>query len=122
MKPKTKTLLFVLLSFVLGSAAGILADEAGVFGRGRGKRMSSRDFRTEFHQRLELDSNQVRSVDSLLDAYRERMTAHRDVMMKQRDTLRTEIRRTLTLRQSGLYDAMNRDLDARYNGRRDSLH
>ncbi len=121
MKPKTKTLLFILLSFLLGSAAGILIDEAGMFGRSRGKRPSSKEFRAEFHQRLGLDSAQIRSVDSLLDASRVRMNAHRELMMVERDSLRAEIRRLLTIGQSRLYDKMNQETDARYNGRRDTL-
>ncbi len=121
MKPKTKTLLFILLSFLLGSAAGILVDEAGMLGRTRGKRPSSKEFRAEFHQRLGLDSAQIRSVDSLLDAARDRMNAHRELMMIERDSLRAGMRRLLTSRQSELYDAMNKESDARYNGRRDTL-
>jgi hypothetical protein len=121
MKPKTKTLLFILLSFVLGVVAGILVDESGLLGRSRARRPSSKDFRTEFHRRLELDSVQIRSVDSLLDASRLRMNVHRTWMMQERDTLRSEMRQLLTSRQSAMYDEMNRESDARYNGRRDSL-
>lgn len=121
MKPKTKTLLFILLSFFLGTAAGILVDEAGLLDRNRGKRPSSREFRTEFHRRLGLDSAQIRSVDSLLDASRVRMNAHREQMMVERDSLRSEMRKLLTPQQVGLYDAMNKESDARYNGRRDTL-
>ncbi|MEK6650877.1 MAG: hypothetical protein AABY75_07865 [Bacteroidota bacterium] len=122
MKPKTKTLLFILVSFVLGGAAGYLADEAGLFGRGRGAHYSTKDYRQQFHRRLELDSTQVRSVDSLLDAYRERMNVQRDAMMRERDTLRSEIRRLLLPRQLELHEAMMREMDGRYGmGRRDSI-
>ncbi|MCU0454582.1 MAG: hypothetical protein MUE68_13085 [Bacteroidetes bacterium] len=122
MKPKTKTLLFILLSFFLGVAGGYLAFDAGVFRSGRGSRSSPQEFRREFHHKLSLDSLQVSEVDSLLDAYWGRMSVHRDEMMRHRDTLRAELRRRLSPEQQTTYDEMNRQMDARYErGRRDSL-
>jgi hypothetical protein len=122
MKPKTKTLLFILFSFVLGGAAGYVAFDSGIFRPGRSARPSPQEFRRDFHRKLSLDSLQIREVDSLLDAYWEGMSVHRDAMMRARDTLRAELRRRLTPEQQSTYDAMNRQMDARYErGRRDSL-
>lgn len=121
MKPKTKTLLFILLSFLLGSAAGYMAFDAGVFRGGKGGRPSPQEFRREFHRKLSLDSLQIREVDSLLDSYWTRMSVHRDAMVRDRDTLRSELRRRLSPEQQTTYDAMNRQMDARYErGRRDT--
>lgn len=122
MKPKTKTLLFILLSFLLGAAGGVAAFDAGIFRMGREGRSNPQEFRREFHRKLSLDSLQIREVDSLLDAYWARMSVQRDAMMRMRDTLRIEMRRRLTPTQQATYDAMNRQMDARYErSRRDSL-
>lgn len=121
MKPKTKTLLFILLSFLLGATAGYVAFDAGVFREGKGGRPSPQEFRREFHRKLALDSVQIREIDSLLDSYWGRMSVHRDAMMRDRDTLRSELRRRLTPEQQTTYDAMNRQFDAKYErGRRDT--
>ncbi len=122
MKPKTKTLLFVLLSFVLGGAGGYVGFESGMLRPTRPARMSPQEFRKDFHRKLNLDSLQIREIDSLLDVYWERMSVYRDAMMRDRDTLRVELRRRLTAPQQQTYDAMNRQMDARYErGRRDTV-
>jgi len=120
MKPKTKTLAFVLMSFILGVAAGIAIDKSSLsIFRTKGSRMNATEFRDLFHRRIELQSHQVAIVDSLLDAYRMRMNVHRERILIVRDSLRTEIRKVLTDRQQQLYEEFNREMGSR-DGRTDS--
>ena len=112
MQPKTKTILFILVSFALGILAGGFYGYAYHEGQGPSHR-SSADFRKAFAERLQLDARQSSLVDSLAETYRARMNQHRQVILGIRDTLRVEIRKLLSPAQNKLYDDYIKEMDER---------
>jgi hypothetical protein len=118
MEPKTKTLLFILVSFVLGAAAGIALKET-IFPHRPASRSESQ-WRKTFYDRLKIDSVQTSRVDSILDAQRGRLNAYRESMMALRDTTRLEIRRLLSVDQNKLYDDYIKEMNERESRDRQS--
>jgi len=103
MEPKTKTLLFIALAFILGGITGALMMRE--FGAPRfGGRGPAGNPMKEFAERLQLDARQTAQLDSLLELRRQRMEAHRKAMLDVRDTAREEIRQLLTPDQLPLFD------------------
>ena len=116
MNPKTKTLLFILLAFLLGGVTG------GVLVRQywpeRLHRPSTqKDVVKMFSERLHLGATQSAQVDSLLEHRRLRMESYRTAMMSSRDSLRQDIRRLLTPEQNRLFDEFIQETDARDRAR-----
>jgi hypothetical protein len=111
MEPKTKTLLFILTSFVLGAAAGIALKET-LFPPHAAYRSAS-EWRKSFYNRLKIDSVQTSKVDSILDAQRGKMNAYRELMMTSRDTTRMEIRKILNVDQNKYYDDYIKEMNER---------
>ena len=111
MQPKTKTILFILLSFALGAFAG------GIYGSRyyphRPARPSAADWRNAFAERIGLDSAQRTVVDSITEAYREKMNHFRQDIFTVRDTLRSEIRKVLTRDQNKRFDDFIKEIDER---------
>lgn len=111
MQPKTKTILFVFLSFALGAFAG------GIYGSRyyphRPQRPSTSDWRNAFAERIGLDSAQRTVVDSLTEVYREKMNHYRQNIFTVRDTLRLEIRKVLSTDQNKRFDDFIREIDER---------
>ncbi len=116
MQPKSKTLIFILLSFVLGAVGG------GYFGASyftpkRGSRPSHSNVRKEFVERLKLTGDQPARVDSILELNRKKFGEIRKeydgVFRLQRDSLRRGIRSILTPEQNPLYDQYIKEMDER---------
>jgi len=112
MSPKTKTVLLILLCFVLGAAAGFIAQRY-YSGAHVARRPDYAQARNEFAKRLQLDSLQLSRVDSLLDIHRKKMDDIRKLYTIERDTLRAEIRQLLNPNQDRIYDQFVKELDAR---------
>jgi len=121
MNPKTKTLLVIFMSFLLGCIVGA-SMLSGVW-RSMTRHSSQRQgYRTYLYERLSLDSLQMIRTDSLLDVYRSSMNDYRNALQVSRDSLRTEIRSILTEPQQLAYDALIAEMSRRDYGRRtDSL-
>ena len=121
MTPKTKTLIVLLVSFLLGCIVGA-SMLSGVW-RSMTRQSSHKDgYRAYLYERLALDSVQIGSVDSLLDAFRTSLTSYRESVRDSRDSLRMEIRQLLNETQRIGYDAMVAEMDRRESTRRqDSL-
>ena len=116
MQAKSKTLMFILLSFVLGAVGG------GYFGASyftpkRGSRPSHANVRNEFIERLKLTGNQPAQVDSILELNRKKFGELRkgydEVFRHQRDSLRRAIRSILSPEQNPLYDQYIKEMDER---------
>ena len=116
MQAKSKTLMFILLSFVLGIVGG------GYFGASylaskRNSRPSHQGVRKEFSERLKLTGIQPAQVDSILEASRKRFGEIRkeydEVFRHQRDSLRRGIRSMLSPEQNLLYDQYIKEMDER---------
>ncbi len=112
MTPKTKTLIVIIASFILGCVVGATL-LSGVW-RSMTKRPYDRgNYRTYLYEKLDLDSLQTGRVDSLLDAFRASMNSHKQALQGSRDSLRSEIRALLSEPQKAVYDAIVADMDKR---------
>ena len=116
MEAKSKTLMLIALSFVLGVAAG------GYFGASyftpkRSARASHSSVMKEFSERLKLQGNQSAQVDSILESSRKRFgelrKEYNEIFRSQRDSLRREIRTILSAEQNVLYDQYIKEMDER---------
>ena len=109
MKPKTKTILFILLSFILGILCGwFLQDRVFIMA----DRMPP-DFQKMLTERLHLDGGQVAQLDSILEARKKYMDVQWNQMIAVRDTVRMEIRRILKADQLKIFEEMVQEKDAR---------
>ena len=122
MQPKSKTLLFILLAFLLGGVGGLIVGKSyyGPFPR---HRVTREEVRKEFTERLKLDDRQRASIDSLLESHRakfgETRKQYSEDFRKRRDNLRMEIRKQLSEEQNRLYDVYIKELDERESRERE---
>ena len=116
MGAKSKTFVFIVVSFVLGGIAGGVV-YSNYFGERRGNRPTHQDIVKEFTNRLKLQGNQPAIVDSILEAGRVRFSEIRkeynETFRTQRDSLRREIRKILSQDQNLLYDQYIKEMDER---------
>jgi hypothetical protein len=111
MKPKTKTVIFILLSFVLGIFCGWLLEDR-VFNRklphqggGHG------EFVKILNERLHLNGFQMVQVDSILESRKQTMEIYKKNVLAIRDSVRMEIRRILNDEQGKIFDEFNQEKD-----------
>lgn len=109
MKPKIKTILFILLSFILGILCGWFIHDRAFIKADH----TPPDFQKMLTERLHLDERQVAYVDSILDARRKQMGICRNQMLAVRDSTRMEIRKVLNTDQRKLFDEIVQEKDAR---------
>jgi hypothetical protein len=109
MKPKTKTILFILLSFILGILCGWLAQDRMFPKAGH----TLPEFQKMLADRLHLDEHQIAQVDSILDKRKKQMDVHIKQMLAMRDTTQIEIRRVLSAEQTKLFDAIIQEINVR---------
>lgn len=116
MGAKSKTLVFIIASFVLGGIVGAVV-YGNYFGPRRGIRPTHQDIVHEFTQRLKLEGNQSMVVDSMLEAGRARFGEIRkqysETFRTQRDSLRRQIRKILKPEQNLLFDQYIKEMDER---------
>jgi uncharacterized protein YneF (UPF0154 family) len=109
MQPKTKTLLFILLSFILGVLCGWFVQDRVFIKVGH----TPPNFQKMLIERLHLDKSQVAQVDSILDARKQQIDVHRKRMLAMRDTTQMEIRKVLSAEQSKIFDSMIQEINDR---------
>jgi len=109
MQPKTKTILFILLSFILGILCGWFLQDR-VFIKAD---HTPPEFQKMLTERLRLNESQVAQLDSILDARKKQMEVQRNQMLAVRDTTRMEIRRILNTDQLKIFDEILQEKDAR---------
>lgn len=118
MNAKSKTILFILVSFLLGLIAGGFIGMRYFDGSQRIHRPPNQgEVMKEFSQKLELSERQIRIVDSLLELQRTKIGEFRkqysEMFKSQRDTLRMEIRKHLSEDQNRRYDAYIQEVEER---------
>ncbi|HCA78241.1 MAG TPA: hypothetical protein DEP53_00760 [Bacteroidetes bacterium] len=123
MELKTKTFLFILVSFLLGGVAG------GYVGRTYFPRMPERhrpswaEVQKQFSDRLKLDPAQTVKVDSISEAFRQSFSQVQGTYMgmfhAKRETLRMSIRAVLSPEQNKLFDAYIKETGQREGRRRE---
>lgn len=116
MQPKTKTILFIILSFALGAFAG--GEYASRYLTHRSQRPSASDWRNAFAERIGLDSAQRTVVDSITEVYRVKMNRYRQNIFTVRDTLRVELRKVFTADQNRRFDDFIKEMDERQSRNR----
>ncbi len=120
MNPKTKTLLFILVSFVLGALVGGATVRYWSGLRTEGRYQNQADVMKAFAERLHLNDQQVAQVDTILEQRRKKFDQFRNAMIAVRDTTRQEIRKLLTPEQNKLFDEYVQEMNAREERRRTS--
>ncbi len=122
MELKTKTFLFIILSFLLGAVAGGFIGRTYFAPEGNGH-PSRAEFRKQFARDLKLTPMQEAQVDSILEFNRNKISniqkQYTDVYKLHKDTLRLEIRKLLTPEQNKLYDERIRKQEEREAKRRE---
>lgn len=116
MQAKSRTLMFLFVSFLLGGVAGGFVDRTWFSPTGY-RKASRGDVSKEFSQKLKLRPEQTTAVDSILEVHKERFVGVRkgysEAIKLQRDTLRREIRKLLNPEQNTLYDQYIKEMDER---------
>ena len=116
MKPKTKTILFILFSFILGILCGWFIHDSAFIKTG----LTPPDFQKMLTERLHLDEHQIVQVDSILDARKQQMDVYRKQILAMRDTVRLEIRKVLTVDQNKTFDSIIQKITERETKKQDS--
>ncbi len=113
MNPKTKTLLFILVSFVLGVLVGGTALRSWESLRFERRSENQIDMMKAFAERLRLNNAQIAQVDTILEQRRRKFDQYRSAMLSVRDSTRQEIRRLLSPEQNTLFDEYLKEVKAR---------
>lgn len=118
MQPKTKTIIFIVVSFLLGAVGGGYVGKMYFSdSRGHGSQPSREQVRQEFASKLKLDPTQAAQVDSIIEVFRQGFNETRkqytETFKMRRDSLRKDIRRLLSAEQNKLYDEYIKELDER---------
>lgn len=112
MKPKTKTVIILVIAFILGSICGAMLTRQ--FSRPmHWSRSAPKGIIKEFSERLQLDARQSTQVDSILELRRQRMEGYRTYMTCVRDSARGEIRKILSEGQSKIFDSYLKEMSER---------
>jgi uncharacterized membrane protein len=111
MNPKTKTVLFIVISFILGILGGIAIEQQIIYNRQTTPPPSREEVMKAFADRLHLDSLQVVKVDTILSTYRPSFDEHRKRVRLTRDTIERNIRAVLSPDQNKLYDDYLKDFE-----------
>lgn len=113
MKPKAKTILFILLSFILGIILGWFLEERVFTMKPNSENRGPGDFHKVLAERLHLNDHQIAQVDSILGIHKQRMDEFRKQALAIRDTMRIEIRKILNAGQTKLFDEFIQEMNNR---------
>jgi hypothetical protein len=124
MELKTKTFVFIVLSFLLGGIAGGFIGKTYFAGQTGSRRPSRAEMQKQFDERLKLTPAQSTKIDSILESFRENFSQvqshYWQAFHVKRDTLRMSIRALLTTDQNRLFDDYIKEMDGRESRRRDT--
>jgi hypothetical protein len=121
---KTKTFVFIVLSFLLGGVAGAYIGRAYFAPQMGGHRPTRATMQKQFAERMHLNPVQAVKVDSILEAFRQNFGRVQDgywqTFHAKRDTLRLSIRALLTPDQNKYFDEYIKEMDGREAKRREN--
>ena len=124
MELKTKTFVFIVLSFLLGGIAGGFIGKTYFAGPSGSRRPNRVEMQKQVADRLKLTPVQSARVDSILESFRENFSQVQSHYWHsyhlKRDTLRMSIRALLTEEQNKLFDGYVKEMDEREARRRDT--
>jgi hypothetical protein len=112
MQPKTKTVLFIILIFILGIASGWFLKERLHTGGPRGA-MPQQEFVKILTEQVHLTELQLMQIDSILDIKQKKMEIIKKQSLALRDSTRNEVRRLLDVQQQKLFDDFIKEKDRR---------
>jgi uncharacterized protein YneF (UPF0154 family) len=122
MELKTKTFVFILVSFLLGGIAGGFIGRTYFASQPNAHRPSRAEVQKQFAERLKLSPAQATQVDSVFESFRQKFgevqKGYSQAFQSKRDTLRLTIRKLLTEEQNKLYDDYIKEMDEREAKRR----
>jgi hypothetical protein len=122
MELKTKTFVFILVSFLLGGVAGAFIGRTYFAVQPSPHRPSRAEVQKQFAERLKLSPSQTTAVDSIFESFRQKFTEvqkeYSQAFHSKRDTLGLAIRKLLTEDQNRLYDDYIREMVEREAKRR----
>jgi hypothetical protein len=118
MEPKKKTMLFVIVAFVLGGIGGGFVGSVYKHDRDSYRQRPSRaEIQKEFAAKLKLSPDQSAAVDSILESHRKKFEAiqgdYSSVFKAQRDSMRQEIRKLLSPEQNERYTHYVKEMEER---------
>jgi hypothetical protein len=119
MQPKTKTILFILLSFFLGAICGWFIESRVNAGFFHPDHRRPGDYHKMMSERLHLTDCQITQVDSILEIRRQRVDMFRKHTLAVWDTVRMEIRKLLDSNQVKIFDEIIQDMHNREGKRWD---
>jgi uncharacterized protein YneF (UPF0154 family) len=119
MKPKTKTIIFILLSFILGIFCGWFLEDRLFNSEKHPSIKGPTEFLKVLTHRVHLNEQQAAQVDSILESKRPKMDAYKKQALAVRDTTRQEIRRLLNADQIKLFDEFVQEKDQQEARKRD---
>jgi hypothetical protein len=123
MELKTKTFLFILISFLLGGVAGWYVGRTYFPRLPERHRPSWAEVQKQFSDRLKLDATQTVKVDSITEAFRNSFSQvqgeYMGLFRAKRDTMRMSIRALLSPEQSKLFDDYIKETGQREGRRRE---
>jgi hypothetical protein len=114
MQPKTKTVLFIVFSFLLGVFCGIMVSLNLFVPK---KPMTHAEFMKSFQERVKLSDIQLAKADSLFLSLKPIMDAHKMERARLKDSTRALVKDLLSPEQKILFDQFYQDLD-RMNGKK----
>jgi hypothetical protein len=112
MKPKTKTILFIIFSFILGVFCGVLVAFNLFVPK---KPLTHVEFIKMFQERVKLSDAQLAKADSLFLSMKPIMDAHRQEMSRIKDSTRAMVKDLLNPEQKLLFDQFYQDLNKTNN-------
>jgi hypothetical protein len=113
MQPKTKTIIFILLSYLLGILCGWFLEDRIFPSVKHSQNRGPGDFQNMLVERLHLNDQQAAQVDSILETRRLKMDVFRKQAIAMRDTIRMEISKILNADQKKLFNEIIQDIDSK---------
>jgi hypothetical protein len=115
MQPKTKTILFIIFSFLLGVLVGWFVQDR-IFTKPMHKHG---DFQKMLTERLHLNETQIMQLDSVLEMRKQKMEEQRKQILSMRDSVQSDIRKLLNADQVKLFDEIIREFENKEGQRRE---
>ncbi|MFZ1976715.1 MAG: hypothetical protein WAV76_02060 [Bacteroidota bacterium] len=112
MQPKTKTILFIIFSFLLGVFCGVMISFNLFVPK---KPLTHAEFMKIFQEHVKLSDTQLAKADSLFLSMKPIMDAHRQEMSHIKDSTRALVKDLLSPEQKLLFDQFYQDLNRNNN-------
>ena len=118
---KTKTFVFIVISFLLGGIAGGFIGKSYFANQGGSHRPTRAATQKQFADRLKLNAAQSAKADSIFESFRQSFSQVQSGYWKtRRDSVRLSIRALLSADQNKLFDDFIKEMDERDAKRREN--